>query len=257
VLIIVPPSESKRAPAGEGRPVDLDALSFPELTPLRREVLEAVMATSAEPDAFRRLHARPSMAGEVVRNTWLVDVPAMPVLDVYSGPLHAGLDAAGWSDDAAARAERSLVVVSPVFGALRPRDEIPPYRVHVCARLVGMDRLEPAWRMVLPGVLADAAGPDGVIVDLRSAMVQAMGKPRGMGDRTVTLRIDQGPRGHRIGDVVAKRIRGEAARHVLEAGTEPADPHDLADILADRWPVRLDAPERGGAAWTLTLSVGG
>ena len=255
MLIIVPPSESKRSPADHGEPVDLGALSFPELTPMRRQILEAVMATSAEPDAFVRLHARASMAEEVIRNTWLADVPAMPALDVYTGPLHGGLDAAGLSAAASERAERSLVVVSPVWGALRPGDRIPPYRVHVCARLVGLGRIEPAWRTVLPNVLAGTAGRTGLIVDLRSAAIQAMGVPEGLGDRTVVLRVDQGPTGHRIGGVIGKRVRGQAAHHLLESGVEPSDAHELADILGGRWPVRLAAPERRSGPWTLTLSV--
>ena len=257
MLIIVPPSESKRAPAVSGEPVDLEALSFPELTPLRRRIIEAVAATSAEPDAFARLHARTSMAREVVRNTWLLEVPAMPVLDVYTGPLHDGLDASGLSVAAAERAQRSLVVVSPVWGALRPTDRIPPYRVHVCARLVGMDRLEPTWRSVLPDVLAAAAGQSGLIVDLRSAMVQAMGMPRDLGDRVVTLRVDQGRTGHRIGAVIAKRVRGEAAHYLLESGADTLEPDAVAEVLAERWPVRLDAPERPGRTWTMRLTVEG
>lgn len=255
MLIVVPPSESKRSPEDHGPPVHLEALSFPELTSLRRRILDAVMATSAQPDAFARLHARQSKAHEVIRNTWLAEVPVLPVLDVYTGPLHDGLGAASWSQAAATRAARSVVVVSPVFGALRPNDRIPPYRVHVCARLVGLGRLEPAFRAVLPDVLASAAGPAGVIVDLRSPMVQAMGMPRGLGDRTVTLRVNQGRTGRRIGDVIAKRVRGEAACHLLEAGAEPSDPHDLADVLADRWSVRLVAPQHPGQAWTVTLGV--
>jgi cytoplasmic iron level regulating protein YaaA (DUF328/UPF0246 family) len=252
VLIIIPPSESKRPAPASGRPVALDELSFPTLTPTRRRIAEALVETSASLDAFDRLRLRPTHARDVARNTRLFELPAMPVLELYTGPLHVGLDAARLSAEAAERAGESLVVVSSLWGALRPRDRVPPYRLIVWSELIGMGRLEPTWRQVLPDVLADAAGDAGVILDLRSPTYQAIGMPAGLGDRTMTLRVDEG---RRLGDVIAKRIRGEAAHHLLESGENPADPDALVDVLADRWPVRLDSPERPGRPWTLTLSL--
>jgi cytoplasmic iron level regulating protein YaaA (DUF328/UPF0246 family) len=255
VLIIVPSSETKRPPLDAGPPVVLEELSFPALLPTRRRLAEALVATSGDLDAFERLRVRMTFAREVARNTRLFELPAMPVLDVYAGPVHEGLDASGLSAAGAARAGERLLVVSALWGALRPGDRIPPYRMQTWADLIDVDRLDATWREVLPGVLAEAAGDRGVVVDIRSPSYQSFGMPADLGDRTVTVRVAQGPPGHRIGEVITKRLRGAAAHYLLESGADPADPHELADLLADRWPVRLEPPERPGKPWTMTLSL--
>jgi hypothetical protein len=256
VLIILPPSESKRPPPDSGPPVALEALSFPTLAGTRTRVLEALITTSAGADAFSRLHVRPSMAAEVARNTRVHELPTRHVLATYSGPLHLGLDAATLSPRATARAASVLVVTSALWGVLRPADRIPPYRLHLGSRLVGMDRLDDVWRAVVPDVLAAAVDADGVVVDLRSPQYRAIGMPAGLGERTVALRVPQsGFGGARIGDVIAKRVRGQVARHLLESDQVPESPGSLADRLGERWPVELVPPERPGRSWSLSVFV--
>lgn len=256
MLIILPPSETKRAPPEVGSPLDLARLSFPSLNATRERIMDALVATSQQPDALRRLHVRPSLADEVARNAHVRDLPTRRAVDTYAGPLYQGLDAESWPSDAKRRAARHLVIVSALWGALRPADRIPPYRLHVCTRPVGMDRLEPIWRTLLPDTLADAAEERGPVLDLRSPAYQAVGRPSGLEDQTVTLRIRPSPGGSaHIGDVIAKRVRGEAASHLLSSEAESGDPLDIADLLAARWSIEIEPPAGRNRTWRIALQV--
>lgn len=256
MLIILPPSETKQPPPEIGSPLDLARLSFPTLTPMRERVMDALVSTSQGPDALRRLFVRPSLADEVARNEHVRYLPTRPAVETYAGPLYEGLDPRSWSPYAEDRAARQVVIVSALWGALRPADHIPAYRLHVCARLVGIDRLEPAWRTVLPALLSDAAAQRGPVLDLRSAAYQAVGRPTGLDDQTVTVRIRPAPGGPpHIGDVIAKRLRGQAARHLLSSAADAEDVLDIADRLAERWPVEIDPPTGRHRAWTVTLQT--
>lgn len=253
MLIIVPSSEGKRPAPARGRPVDLGALSFPALGPVRARVLEALVATSGAPDALDRLGVAEGLAHEVALNLRLRSLAARPVLEVYDGVVHEGLGWAGLSPAARRRAARRVVVASALWGLLRPADRIPPYRLSIDARLLGLGVLAAAWAPALPAALAEAAGPRGPILDLRAAGYQAAGLPAGMAHRTATLAVEAADGTGRPGNVIVKRMRGQAARHLLEASADPRDLRGLTAVLGERWPARLEAPARPGRPWTLVL----
>ncbi|HEY6797739.1 MAG TPA: peroxide stress protein YaaA [Kineosporiaceae bacterium] len=259
MLVLLPPSESKATPPRRGRPVDIEALSFPELTEQRLGVLAALAAVSAAPDAAARLGVGASLAADVARNTRLDQLPAVPVSRLYTGVLYDALGWAGLDEAARRRGARRLVVVSALWGALRPHDRVPPYRLAMGTDLPGIGALAPAWRPLLGPALTAAAGPRGVIVDCRSAPYAAAWSPTGaLADRTAAVRVFRaGPGGRTVVSHQAKHTRGEVVRHLLATGAGPRDPAGLAECLAGRWDVDLVAPARSGRPWALDVIVPG
>ena len=93
MLILLPPSESKTAPAS-GDPLNLASLDLPALTGARSELADALAEVSGGEDALQVLGVGPSLAADVARNRQLRTAPAAPALEVYTGVLYDALDAA-------------------------------------------------------------------------------------------------------------------------------------------------------------------
>lgn len=246
MLLLLPPSESKTAPE-DGRPLEPLALTFPELTSTRTAVLDALLVVSATPDAARRLGVRDTLLPAVRRNLELRGAPTAAAGSVYSGAMYDGLGL-GHLDGAARRHARSrVVIVSALFGALRPADRIPAYRLHMCGRLPGLAHLPDVWREPLDGVLPGAAGR-GLIVDFRSAEYATAWRPAGpLAARTVVIRVTRRGGGRRgAGSRPARYTRGLVARQILLAGLDPREPQELADALTATFDVRLYPGRRSG-----------
>jgi len=233
VLILLPPSEGKAPPRRRGRPVDLDALAMPELTPTRRAVRDALMAVSAGPDALAVLGVGDSLRPEVEQNTRLCSTPAFGALETYTGVLYEALDFASLSPAAKRRAGRALRVQSALWGPVGPADRITPYRLSMAVTLPGLGPLARVWRSVLPAPLAALAG-DGVIVDCRSSTYAVAWTPTGDAvRRLLAVRVFSELNGQRtVVSHQAKQIRGEVARVLLEHAGRITSVHQVAAAVA-------------------------
>jgi cytoplasmic iron level regulating protein YaaA (DUF328/UPF0246 family) len=243
VLLLLPPSEGKAPAATRGRPVDLASLSFPELTATRQKVLDALVRLCGE-DPARAAQALGLSAGlthEVARNALLTHTPARTVATLYTGVLYDALRLATLDPAARRRAGRSVVVVSGLWGALRPGDRVPPYRLSMGVRLPEVGALASVWRPALADVLPGAAGR-GLVVDLRSTTYAAAWRPAGpLAGRTVAVRVLAERDGRRsVVSHMAKHTRGQVARHLLATGADPRTPAALREALADAFEVELD-----------------
>jgi cytoplasmic iron level regulating protein YaaA (DUF328/UPF0246 family) len=257
VLLLLPPSEGKADAPARGRPLDLDDLSFPELTSTREKVLAALieLCTDDPDSAAAALGLSPGQRHELVRNTALLTAAARPAGTVYTGVLYDALGLATLDAAAKRRAARSVVVGSALFGALRPGDRIPPYRLSMATKLPAVGNLAAAWRAALAEVLPAAAGR-GVVVDLRSSTYAAAWRPAGpLATRTVAVRVLAERDGVRtVVSHMAKHTRGLVARHLLSEGAAPRTPEDVRDALAGGFRVEL-APAAASAPRTLDVVV--
>lgn len=250
MLILLPPSEGKTPGRRGARPVDLDALwCGSELGLARREVLDAVAEVSLLPDALTRLKVPPTLLAEVERNTTLAQAPCRPASEVYTGVLFQALDLTGLDPAARRRAHRSVLVQSALFGAVRPQDRIPAYRLSMGVSLPGPGGLAAFWRRRLTEPLGAAAG-DGLVVDCRSSDYVAAWRPSGATAER-WARIVMPGASH-----WAKHTRGLVAGHLLRSGARPRTVPQLAELLSEAFTVRA-TPDPRGRGWEVAVGVTG
>jgi hypothetical protein len=211
--LILLPPSETKWAPGRGKPIDLASLSFPVLTPLRERLLDTDLRRAPTTTAGR----------------------------LYTGVLYAALDIASLP----ARAASNLVIISAQFGALRAADRVPAYR----------REMETAyWRDGLRDALDEAAA-GRLIVDCRSATYVAAWRPsRESATARVQVAVVEERDGvRRVVSHMAKKTRGEVARHLLVSGARPRTPAELADAMAEVLTCELAPPERPGGPFTLTV----
>jgi cytoplasmic iron level regulating protein YaaA (DUF328/UPF0246 family) len=199
MLILLPPSEGKTAPEA-GEPVDLDGLVFAaELGEQREQVLEAL-------------------------DPGLREAPAAPAAEVYSGVLFKRLEL----PKLPAKARRQVLIASALWGVVRPDDRIPYYKLPPKEKLEGIGPLAKFWRPALAEALPDKEGE--LIVDMRSGAYSAMWKPKGATLLPVRA-FTESDGARKAVSHMAKAVRGDVARALLEAKKPPAGPKAASEIV--------------------------
>jgi uncharacterized protein len=192
VLVLLPPSQGKATP-DRGRRVGLSTLVYPRLRAPRERLIDAV-------------------------DPGLRAAPAIPAAELYTGVLYASLGLADLPWD-------GVLIASALWGVVRPGDRIPAYRLDMSVKPAGIGGLAAYWREPLRAALPDR----GLVLDLRSGAYAAAWQPR-RGVRLAVRGFTEAPDGRRtVITHMAKRVRGEVARLVLEAGGAER-PDEVAEI---------------------------
>ncbi len=233
MLILLPPSEGK-ATGGSGAPVDLASLSWPELAARRRRVLTALITTCRRSPAKARalLGLSEALDADRAANAQAETSATMPAGLRYTGVLH---DALGYSTLPAAarrRADKAVVVFSGLWGAVRPTDMLPAYRIGIATKLPRIGPLPAYWRPALHDALDDEISANGAL-DLRSSGYAQMYKPSQGSARHVTSVTITDQDGRRAASSYQSKVaKGRLVRALLMLPTpKPADIATAAESI--------------------------
>jgi uncharacterized protein len=224
MLVILPPSETKVSGGLEGSCLEIDRLSFPELTAVRHELIsELTELAHDEAASLLALKLGPKGGADVVRNREIRSSPVMPALSRYTGVLYDALDVDSLDARALARAHQSIAVFSALFGLIRAEDLIPAYRLSADSALPGG---KPATRWSPAGsALWENVG--SFVLDLRSGSYRALAPLPGHRGVFVSL-VKPGPLGNRpaVGHH-NKGVKGRLVRELMVSGAVVSGVDDL------------------------------
>jgi len=223
VIVLLPPSETKRDGGDQSETLDWSRLSFPALTDLRKTVASGLTQLAGDSLAARRvLGLSVKQQFEVERNRVLETAPVLPALERYTGVLFDGLDAASMTDAEWSFARDTVVVHSALFGPVGAADPIPAYRLSHNSRLPGLS-LKSHWRSSVTSALA---GADGLQLDLRSEAYAQLGAASA---NSVYLRVvTEGADGKRVAlSHFNKKSKGIFSRALISAGVRHTSTESL------------------------------
>lgn len=223
MLIVLPPSETK-AIGGDDAPLNMDALSFPSLNPIRKSISKDLSSLSPD-QALTMLKLSEKLREEVAANTQLLHAPTMPAILRYTGVLYDALDAPTLPHSAWSR----LAIGSALFGVVGASDPIPRYRLSGSSKVPNADGTIPTmkkrWGSAITTALSNA---DDFIVDLRSGTYQQLGKVPG----ATTVRVESvQPNGVRkVISHFNKHYKGELARVLALSDASPSSIEEVQKV---------------------------
>ena len=158
-----------------------------------------------------------------------------PAALAFAGDTYQGLEAATLDPDALDWAQKHLRILSGLYGVLRPKDAIQPYRLEMGSKLKTRrgTNLYAYWGDRIAKALRAEAGTLGTDVLVNCASQEYFGAvPKAaLGLRVITPQFyelkDSGPK---IVSFYAKKARGAMARYIVERHL--TDPEALRDFDA-------------------------
>lgn len=256
MLILLPPSEGKTAPAS-GPSLDFSQLKYSQFNSLREKIATELIEISSRPDAREILRAGAAASDTIYAQRNLNQLPCAPAREVYTGVLFAALGLAQAEADLLDFVADKIIIFSGLFGVLSPSDPIPAYRLSMGTKLPKLGSNKKLWQRELRDF---DLGENQLVIDCRSGNYQVWDPPKSADWVSVyAVREIAGKR--KTVSHYAKHYRGVLARELVQTRTNLTDgeqlaqfalTHALQDIVTD---VELAPPTvKGPRKLTLVLN---
>lgn len=156
------------------------------------------------------------------------DRNSKPAALAFDGDVYGGLDARTLSVDELRWAQDHLVILSGLYGALRPLDRLQPYRLEMGTRLAtpGAADLYGYWGDTLAGYLnrRQRGQAERVVLNLASQEYFRAARRPALKARVVECVFEEGRNGGwQVISFFAKRARGLMARHAVRQRIDTPD----------------------------------
>lgn len=160
-ILLIPPSESKQSPKPGGKSYS-DARksrklnAFDDLDPYRNVLLKTLEAVHERGIGLDQLYEVTGAAlQEAIQwNQHILDAPTAPARDVYNGVMYQEINFTTLKAKERKLFDQNALILSGLFGLLRPTDTIPAYKMKIGANLGGaVGKLTHFWRRPVSEVL--------------------------------------------------------------------------------------------------------
>ncbi len=256
-------SPAKKLDLARKIPEGIDPTTPPLLAEAR--ALHAVAREKSKADWAKLMDLSDDLATSTWERFQAFDAaePGRPALLTFAGDVYVGADAARWSVEDLRWSQEHVVILSGLYGVLRPLDGMAPYRLEMGTRLSnprGKD-LYAWWKRILaPDLSARVAGhADPTIVNLASDEYFSAVDLKKLTPRVVT------PVFHDVKDgkarslfLFVKRARGAMVRWMVQHRVERAEELKAAQFdgyrfvpdasTDDRWVFERPQPPPPGRA---------
>ena len=192
------------------------------------------------------MHVSPKLSEEVrdMFADWSAQPSRYPAIETFRGDIYSGLRARSFTDEQEAFAQQHLVLLSGLYGLLRPYDGVWPYRLEAAYKLPlkNAKNIYDFWGSQLASVVPN----DGPIVNVTSAEYEKLVLPYFSKDRVITPKFLSRMPGKSEAVFVAvhaKIARGAYARWLIQRGIDSAEGLEAFRDLGYRYQPELSTSQ--------------